>query len=140
MLMLKRSRIRPQSDTSNNSTASKTTTTPSVVKTVPIVDATASPLLSFRKELNSLVQNKKPSQNSTKSFNDGRRKSVKKVKITSPSTTTTTASPSLVTRRYETPPSRSPKPLSSNNEKISKPKKEPTLRLSKVNNSEYCIK
>ena len=137
--MLKRSRIRPKSDTSNNSTATKTTTTPSPVKTLPIVNATASPLLSFRKELNSLTQNKKPSQNSTKSLSDGRRKSVKKVKITTPSTTTTTTIPSLVTRRYETPPSRGPKPLSSNTGKISKSKKEPSLRLSKVHDFEFCI-
>ena len=135
MLMLKRSRVRPKSEESNNATESKSTTTPTTIKTLPIANATASPLLSLRKELNSLIQNKKSLNNSTKSFHEGRRKAVKKVKITTTTTatsTTTTKTPSIVTRRYETPPSRGPKPLSSSVEVISKPRKEPKIRLSKV--------
>ena len=132
MLMLKRSRIRPKNEASNNATESKSTTTPTTIKTLPIANATASPLLSLRKELNSLIQKKKSSNNSTKPFHEGRRKAVKKVKITTTTTTTTTKTPSVVTRRYETPPSRGPKPLSSSVEVVSKPRKEPKIRLSKV--------
>ena len=132
MLMLKRSRIRPKTEAASNSTISKTTTSSPAIKTLPIVDATASPLLSLRKELNSLIQ-KKSSNNSTKSLNEGRRKSVKKVKVTtSAPSTTTTRTPKLVTRRYETPPSREPKLSSSETEEISNFRKEPKLRLSKV--------
>ena len=135
--MLKRSRIRPKNEASNNATENKSTTTTTTIKTLPIANATASPLLSLRKELNSLIQNKKSLNNSTKSFHEGRRKAVKKVKVTTTTaTTTTTKTPSVVTRRYETPPSRGPKPLSSSVEVISKPRKEPKIRLSKV----HCAK
>ena len=142
MLMLKRSRIRPKNESSNNGTESKSTTTPTSIKTLPIANATASPLLSLRKELNSLIQNKKSLNNSTKTFHEGRRKAVKKVKITTTTTTattTTTKTPGLVTRRYETPPSRGPKPLSSSAEVISKPRKEPKIRLSKVDKKRKTI-
>ena len=123
--MLKRSRIRQKTEPQvNNATTTTTTTTVTPdntiksIKSLPIISitATASPLLSLRKDLNNVERRQKQTLVKTQ----------KKIK------SSTEDPPSLITRRYETPPPRTPlKPFSSPNLKISSVTKEPKNSLPK---------
>ena len=129
--MLKRSRIRQKTEPQvNNATTTTTTTTVTPdntiksIKSLPIISitATASPLLSLRKDLNNVERRQKQTLIKTQ----------KKIK------SSTEDPPSLITRRYETPPPRTPlKPFSSPNIKISSVTKEPKKCLPKVSYYSY---
>ena len=104
-------------------TTTTTTVTPDntikSIKSLPIISitATASPLLSLRKDLNNVERRQKQTSVKTQ----------KKIK------SSTEDPPSLITRRYETPPPRTPlKPFSSPNIKISSVTKEPKKSLPRV--------
>ena len=122
--MLKRSRIRPKNELQTNSTTTTTSTT-TTIKPLPIVNinVSASPLLSIRKELNSVIQNKQPYSDTKSSIEITSKEQIK---------STTADPPKLVPRRYDTPPPRFSKPISSHFAKISKVTKVPKLQLLKV--------
>ena len=119
--MLKRNRIRPRNEANSKNTTTSTSNPLPIVN----VNVTAYPLQGQkqeRKDLNKVKQNE-----DTIASED-------LIEAQSPVKSTTSRAVNLVTRRYETPPPRPVKPVSTRIAQTSKPTKTPKLHFAKVNN------